>query len=92
MHRAVHDLIGGAHFDNAPGVHHRNPVRQTSHNSQIMRDPDHGRVVFCDQLLNLEQNLRLNSDIKSRRGLVRNDQVRLVQQRNCDGNALAHPA
>jgi hypothetical protein len=59
---------------------------------EVVRDPDQRRAGHAAQLLRLRQYLPLDGHVERRGRLVRDDDVRLVQQRDGDGDALAHPA
>src|SRR5579863_8482340 len=57
-----------------------------------MRNKKHGEAELLAQVGKQFENLRLNSDIERRRGLVRDEQLRAVYDGHGDHNALPHPA
>ena len=79
-------------LDNASGIHDADAVRQTGDDGKVVRDPDHRRARLATELLGFVEDLPLDGDVERRRRFVRDNQVRLVQQRNRDGDALAHAA
>ena len=44
MRRCIQDNAGGALFDDLPGIHNRNPLRQRSGNLKIMSNEQQGAV------------------------------------------------
>ena len=57
-----------------------------------MRDEDDGRAVFPLQIVHQTKYLRLDSNVKSRCGLVGDQDLRAAGKRHSDHNALAHTA
>ncbi len=92
MQRAVEHLVHAALFHDAPGIHHGDMVREARNDRQVMRDPHQRRAEPPAQRLHLGQDLRLDRHVQRRGRLVRDDQLRAVQQRYGDGDALPHAA
>ena len=54
-------------FDNAPSVHHRNPIGSFGDNTQIMSNQDDGHLALHLQAVEQFHNLRLHCYIQSGR-------------------------
>ena len=79
-------------LNNAARIHDTYFINQSRDYGQVVRDPDHGGAGLAAELLRLIEDLPLDRHIKSRRRLVGDYQVRLVQKRDCDRHTLAHAA
>ena len=73
--------------------HHADPVRDLAHDAEVVGDEQHApcRARLFRSASSL-QDLRLHGDVERRRGLVGDQQVRLVGERHRDHHALALPA
>ena len=92
MQRRVEHLVDAALLDDAPGVHHADAVGEAGDHREVVRDPDQRRARFAAQLLRLVEDLRLDRDVERGGRLVRDDELRPVEQCDGDGDALAHAA
>ena len=77
--RYIQHVADRALFHNAPGIHHRNIIREAGNHRKIMRNPDHGSAGGGAKLLHLGQNLSLNGDIQGRGRFIGNNQLRFMQ-------------
>lgn len=59
-------------------------------NTQIVRYENHGHLIFADQAADDLQHLCLNGHVKSRGGLVRDQDLRIAEQSHGDDGALLH--
>src|SRR3546814_4640734 len=59
------------------------------HHAEIVGDQDERKPELLPQVGQHAQNLRLDSDIERRRGLVSDQQLRIAHQRHRDHHALA---
>ena len=57
-----------------------------------MGDPQQGRAGFAAELLHFKEYLPLDSHVQRRGGFIADDEIGLVQERNCNGDALTHAA
>src|SRR5436309_2356717 len=57
-----------------------------------MGDDHHREVQFTLQIADFSEDPVLHDDVQGRRGLVRDDEVRLAGERHRDHRALLHPA
>src|SRR4249919_280351 len=90
--RALVELVDRCHFDNHAKVHHRDPVRDMSDDSQVVRDEDVGEPVLVLEVVEQIDDLRLNRYVERRDGLVRDDQPRVQSERARDADSLPLPA
>ncbi len=76
MHGVVEDLLHRAGFHDLPGIHDRQPVSDSRHDSQIMGNQDHGHVELALQILQQMENLGLDGDVQGGSRFIGNDQLR----------------
>jgi len=88
----VENLMFGAEFDDASGIHYGDAVGDLRNNSKIMRDEEHGEVELGAEFGEQGENLRLDRDIECGGGFVGDKQLRMVHDGHGDHNALAHAA
>ena len=51
MLRMEQHFVGGAFFNDAPCVHHRHTIRDSSDDSQIMRDEEQAEIHFAAEAI-----------------------------------------
>ena len=90
--RRREELLRRRELDHPAGVHHRDLVRDLGDDAEVVRDHDHGGPGLGLQALDQLQDLRLHRHVERGRGLVGDQQLRLVDQRHGDHRALAHAA
>ena len=71
-------------FNNAPRVHDSNSIRNLCNNAQIVRYQQHGQVALLAQVIEQLEDLRLNGDVERGCRLVRDQQLRVAGERDCD--------
>jgi hypothetical protein len=86
--RAEH-LAGGARLDDAAGIHHRDAVAELRHHPEIVGDEQHRHAELPSQAVDEIEDLGLHGDVEGRGGLVRDEKVGLVRERDGDHHALA---
>ncbi len=88
--QVVEDVGQRAVFHDAPGVHDAHGVAHLGHDSQVMRDHEHGHSGVFLEFVDEPEHLGLDGDVQGRGGLVRDQEVRVAGQ--CDGydHALLH--
>lgn len=86
------DFSDGAGFHDPAGIHDRYTICEAGNDGEVMRDPDECRTVFARQLLDFTEDLRLDGDVECRGRFVGDQHRRLVQKRDRNRHALAHPA
>jgi hypothetical protein len=79
---------GRARLDDAAGVHHRQFVRESGDDAEVVGDEDDAHAALLRQRLQQLDDLGLHGDVERRRGLVRDHQARLARQRHRDGHTL----
>ena len=62
--------------DNAPAIHHQNPIRHAEHFRQFARDHQNGKPVL-GETRHQGVNFRLGADIDAARRLVHDEDARL---------------
>ena len=92
MHRPAEDVPHRGALDQPSGVHDLDRVAELGDERDVVRDEDHRRAVFGDQLLHEAEHLSLRGDIERGRGLVGDHDVGLVGERDRDHDPLAHAA
>src|SRR5579872_215477 len=80
---------GGSGFDDSPGVHHGNAIRDFADDSQIMRDEKKRQVQFRAKAHEEFENLLLHGDVERGGGLVGDQQARAHGESHRDHGALA---
>ena len=88
MLRGAKNLISGAGFNDQSVLHHGHPIRDISHNAEVMSDEQYTRAVRGLHFLDQPQNLRLRCHVQRRGWFVRNQDFRIERQRHCDHRAL----
>ena len=88
----VEHITGRAVFHGTSGIHHQHLIADTGDHTQVMGDHNNRRVELILQLIEQRHDLRLHRHIQRRGRFIRNQQLRLAQQRHRNHNALAHPA
>jgi hypothetical protein len=81
-------FVGGAFFNDAPGVHHRYAIRDGGDDSQIMRDEEQAEIHFAAQSIQQFEDLFLNGDVESGGGLVGNEELRSCGEGHGDHGTL----
>ena len=92
VERIAHDLADLADLGDAPGIHHRHPVRRLGDHAHVMGDEHHRRAMLARQALQHRDDLRLNRDVERGRRLVGDDERGFGAKRERDHHALAHAA
>jgi hypothetical protein len=92
MDGAVQHGVHRTLLHHAAGVHDGDPVRESRDHGQIMRHPDERRARVAAELLHLGEDLALDRHVQRGRRFVADDERGPVQQRDGDGDALAHAA
>jgi hypothetical protein len=64
MHRSRKHIRNWSFFDHAACIHHRHPVRDLRHHSQIMGDKKKTQPQFAPQFLQQLQNSFLHRDVE----------------------------
>ncbi len=90
--RRSEDRVDVAELDDAPRVHHDDPIRQLGNDAEVVRDEDGRRVGLALRGLEDVQDLRLNGDVEGSRRLVRDQERRDVGDRHRDHGSLPHAA
>ena len=86
------DRGGGTDLDGTAGVHDQNAVRVAGDDAEIVGDEDHGGARLFGEPGQELQNLGLNGDVESGRGLVGEKDLRVAAEGHGDHDALAHAA
>ncbi len=92
MARAAQHRGGRPLLDDAARIHHEDAARERGDGREIVADPDQRRAESRTRPRISVEDLRLDRDVERGRRLVADDQRRPVQQRDRDGDALAHAA
>jgi hypothetical protein len=58
-------------LNNAPGVHHDDPISQLSHHRQVMAHVDHRHLPLGPESLKLFKHSCLSDDVKPRGRLIK---------------------
>ena len=90
--RAVEEVVHVRLLDDLGRVHDDDVVRGLRNDSQVVRDHDDRAPELFLEALHQVQDLRLSRHVERCRRLVRDQEVRVVDQRHRDHHALAHPA
>lgn len=88
----VQDIHCAPLFHNFSRVVHSDAIRHRANDSDVVRNQDHGCVLFALQFLQKRKDLCLESDIQSRRRLVSDQHARMTRERDCDHHALPLPS
>src|SRR5271165_4368171 len=92
MGGGVEDLMFGAEFDDASGIHYGDAVSDLRNHGKIVRDEKHSEAKLGAELGEQGEDLRLDRDVEGSGGLVGDEQLRMVHDRHGDHDALAHAA
>ena len=77
------------HLHQPSQVHHAHLVRHVANHRQVVADEQIGQALAALQVFHDVEDLRLNRDVQSRRGLVANQELGLRRQRARNRDALA---
>ena len=77
-------------FHDLTGIDDGNTVAVLCNDTEIMRDEQHGGIVFLFQATDHFEHLRLNGHIQRGRRLVRDQKLRVTCKRNGDDDTLLH--
>ena len=86
----VEDFFNCTVFYNFTGIHDRNLICNTSHNTKVMRNKDSCEMIFLLQGFEQVNDLRLNRYIKGRCRLITDKNIRAASQGNSNNNPLTH--
>src|SRR3546814_6365044 len=92
MCRVVEHGVERPLLDDASGVHDADMVGEAGDHGEVVGDPDHRRAGLAAQCLRFVQDLALDGDVERRGRLVGDDEVRLGQEGDGNGDAMAHAA
>src|ERR1700730_1946132 len=82
------ELIHGGYLDDFAQIHDRNPVAHVPDNREVMRNENVGQPELLLKVGQQVENLRLDRNVQSRDGLVRDDQLGSKGQGAGDADAL----
>ncbi|MNY09290.1 hypothetical protein D3C86_1422000 [compost metagenome] len=85
-------MRAGTGLDDVAMVHNHDPIRHLTYDTEIMGDHQERHIFFGNQLVDEIENFILRGDVERRAGLIRDEELRLMQQRKPDQHALAHAA
>ena len=92
MLHAVEQLLGVGGLDDPAGIHDDDSVGPPGDDTHVVGDEDDRHVQPLAEVVEQVQDLRLDGDVESRRGLVGDEQLRLAGQSQGDHHALAETA
>ena len=84
--------LGVAELDDLSLVHHRDPVRDVTHDRQVVGDEDVRQSELLLQVLHQVHDLCLNRDVERADRFIGNEDFRVGGQRTGDADALSLPA
>src|SRR5215217_6279173 len=90
--RVVEEITDRSPLDDPAGIHHGDVVCRLGHHAEVVGDQDDRRAELALQRLEQVDDLRLDRDVERCGRLVRDDQLRVVDQRHRDHHALTHAA
>src|SRR5829696_2718529 len=90
--RCDQDLLGGTQLHLFTTVGHRDAVAEIAGQPNVVGDEEHRDAGILLEVLEQVHDLRLDTDVESRGGLVENEHVRVERERRCDADALSLPA
>jgi hypothetical protein len=88
MARMLEHALDLADLDDAAEVHHRDAVRDVTHDREIVRDEQIRDAELRLQILEQADHAGLNRHVERRHRLVEHDELRLHRERACDRDAL----
>ena len=77
-------------LDDDPGVHYTDTMGHLRYNAKIMGDQKEGAVLTVNETFQEPKDLSLNGHVKSRRGFVGNNKVRLTGDGHGNESPLLH--
>src|SRR5712691_4189342 len=86
----IEEVVLAALLDHPSCVHYRYPVSYVGHHAHVVGNKYHGGAEILLELLDQIEDLRLDSDVKRRSRLVRDQQVGTARQGHRDHYPLAH--
>ena len=86
------DILGKPGLDNAPGIHHVNPLRVAGDYPQVMRHDNQRSIQPRHQVFHQLQQLCLCRHIYGRRRLIGKDNHRIAGYCHRYHHPLPHPA
>ena len=92
MQRVLVERIPVGDLHHLAEIKHHYPVADVPHDGEIVRDEDQRQTHLGLQIHQQIDDLRLDRDIEGRDRLVADNQLRLVDDRPRDADALALPA
>ena len=90
--RAVEDVVDVAGLHDAPRVHDGHPVGHAGHDPQVVGDHDDAGTGLLLGGAQHVEDLGLDGDVESRGGLIGDDEIGVVGDRDGDDGPLAHAA
>ena len=88
MNRVGEQLLGGRLLDNLAGVHNRDVMSDLGDQCQVVRNEDHGKAELGLKIVKQLDDLLLDGNVQSGRGLVADDQFGVAGKGHSDQNAL----
>src|SRR5215472_4747291 len=73
-------------------IHHQHAVAEGRDKREVMADEYQAHPALAHEVIENRQYLRLHSDVERRRGLVRDEQVRIGREHHRDHDPLTHAA
>ena len=92
MQRLPENVRGVGILDRLGGVHDHHPVGELVVHAHVVGNEDDGVLHLLLQLHQQHQNVFLHHHVQRCCWLVRQDDLRLLECRHCDHDALTHPA
>ena len=92
MAALVEDFLSSTELDGTAGVHNHNLIGHIGDDAQVMGNHNNGVAVLLLHLLHELDNLSLNGNIQSRRGLVGNQDIGIAGKSHSDHDTLTHTA
>ena len=92
MAALVEDFLSSTELDGTAGVHNHDLVGHVGDDAQVMGNHDDGVAVLLLHFLHELDNLSLNGNVQSRRGLVGNQDIGIAGKCHSDHDTLTHTA
>jgi len=86
--RPPKEIVDGRLFDDAPAVHHSDPVNQAPHDTQVVAYVHDARLASRSKLSDHFKQASLRQNIKASRWLIHDNDRWLVDERHRDGHPL----